>query len=236
MASVQHLQQIFLSDIGNDNKYQRFYTCTTGLGLLVGVIIQLSTMFANCMIVSYLQSNNNNNNDSIDNDESDDIVSTRNIVIFSFCWSTLTSILAFVVLGCIRRYLGIEHHRLRHHVYDNDQNTAIKCNFINEESESEIDENDNDDDDSNTSDGYTASLVQVEHRFVAGAMIGVCLSWAITDVLLGLKKEVIYSVLTLVIALVWCQFVLKWTLANEKSKQQKQLTRPIMDHSYIAVV
>jgi hypothetical protein len=51
-------------------------------------------------------------------------------------------------------------------------------------------------------------VLHMECRFVVGALVGVCLAWTMTDVLLGMRAQIVYSLVTLVVALVWCKIMM----------------------------
>ena len=51
-------------------------------------------------------------------------------------------------------------------------------------------------------------VLHMECRYVVGALIGVCTAWAATDVALGMTGQVIYSVVTLITALLWCRLMM----------------------------
>ncbi|CAB9502124.1 expressed unknown protein [Seminavis robusta] len=56
---------------------------------------------------------------------------------------------------------------------------------------------------------FIAGLIQkMEYYFAVGALIGVCMCWTITDIVLGMKAHIVHSLVTLVIALVWCRLVM----------------------------
>ena len=194
MSSLKQQHETLARDVADEHKFRRFYSITMVLGLMVGVVIQISTMGANFLVMSYYG----------DRSDNDAVYSTRNVI--SFCWSTFTSTIAFIMLGFIRGLLEVGYQRIRSH--DGDE------------------ESDDENDDENAD-----SLLQVEHRFVAGAMVGVCFSWAITDIVLGLNVQVLYSIITLALALIWCQIVLNWS-----SSSRRMNGKPQVDDSYIAVV
>jgi len=52
-------------------------------------------------------------------------------------------------------------------------------------------------------------VLHMECRFVVGALVGVCSAWAATDYVLGMSQQIVYSVVTLVVALLWCR-VMMW--------------------------
>ena len=51
-------------------------------------------------------------------------------------------------------------------------------------------------------------VLHVECRFVVGALVGVCSAWAFTDYMLGMAHQIVYSVATLAVSLLWCRFML----------------------------
>jgi hypothetical protein len=51
-------------------------------------------------------------------------------------------------------------------------------------------------------------VLHMECRFVVGALVGVCMAWTMTDLLLGMKAQILYSLLTLLIALFWCRVMM----------------------------
>ena len=58
---------------------------------------------------------------------------------------------------------------------------------------------------------FIARLIQhMEYHFAIGSLIGVCTSWTITDVIIGMKAHVAHSLVTLFVALVWCRLVLSF--------------------------
>jgi hypothetical protein len=51
-------------------------------------------------------------------------------------------------------------------------------------------------------------VLHMECRFVVGALVGVCLAWTMTDILLGMRAQIVYSLFTLVVALFWCKVMM----------------------------
>jgi hypothetical protein len=51
-------------------------------------------------------------------------------------------------------------------------------------------------------------VLHMECRYVIGALIGVCTAWAATDIALGMTGQVIYSVVTLIVSLLWCRVMM----------------------------
>lgn len=62
-------------------------------------------------------------------------------------------------------------------------------------------------------------ILHMECRFVVGALVGVCLAWTMTDMLLGMKAQILYSLATLFVALFWCQVMIK--CFSQEKKEQK---------------
>ena len=59
-------------------------------------------------------------------------------------------------------------------------------------------------------DAYDEMIIQLECRFIVGALIGVFSAWAATDVALGMSAQIVYSFATLVVALTWCRIMMWW--------------------------
>jgi hypothetical protein len=53
----------------------------------------------------------------------------------------------------------------------------------------------------------SAMIHKMESHFAVGALVGVCLAWTCTDVVLGLTAHVVQSVVTLAVALMWCRII-----------------------------
>ena len=72
-------------------------------------------------------------------------------------------------------------------------------------------------------------LLHVECYFVVGALVGVCSSWAFTDYMLGMPRQIVYSVVTLALSLLWCRFMM-WMFTpkvdNDASKPEKNAQVP----------
>jgi hypothetical protein len=52
-------------------------------------------------------------------------------------------------------------------------------------------------------------VLHMECRFVVGALVGVCMAWSATDIVLGMSGQIVYSLGTLAVALAWCK-VMMW--------------------------
>jgi hypothetical protein len=68
-------------------------------------------------------------------------------------------------------------------------------------------------------------ILHMECRFVVGALIGVCTAWALTDLILGLSVQIVYSFLTLGVALAWCKLMM-WCFSypEDDDEQNEQDT------------
>jgi hypothetical protein len=62
-------------------------------------------------------------------------------------------------------------------------------------------------------------ILHMECRFVVGALIGVCTAWALTDLILGLSVQIVYSFLTLGVALAWCKLMM-WCFTYPEEEEE----------------
>jgi hypothetical protein len=102
------------------------------------------------------------------------------IVVFSLLWSLCTSGMAVAVLIFLRKLVSTTYSALSGHKSENTDSGKI---------EDVIDE----------------MIAQVECRFIVGSLVGVCVAWSITDYLLGMREQIVYSIATLIVALIWCK-------------------------------
>ena len=65
-------------------------------------------------------------------------------------------------------------------------------------------------------------ILHMECRFVVGALVGVCLAWTMTDLLLGMKAQIMYSLVTLGVALFWCQIMIKCFVSSERKAERSE--------------
>jgi hypothetical protein len=65
-------------------------------------------------------------------------------------------------------------------------------------------------------------VLHMECRYVIGALIGVCTAWAATDVALGMTGQVVYSFITLVVALSWCRLMMWFFASPLKSRRNDE--------------
>ena len=66
--------------------------------------------------------------------------------------------------------------------------------------------------------GLLAGLILL----VVGALVGVCLAWTMTDLLLGMKAQIMYSLVTLGVALFWCQIMIKCFVSSERKTERSE--------------
>ena len=71
-------------------------------------------------------------------------------------------------------------------------------------------------------------ILNMECRYVVGALIGVCAAWAATDVALGMSGQVIYSVITLIVALTWCRVMMCFFGKSESEPKYNESSVEIM--------
>ena len=80
-----------------------------------------------------------------------------------------------------------------------------------------------------TGSDFDSVVMHMECRFVVGALIGVCSAWAATDYILGMSQQIVYSVGTLAVALVWCR-IMMWIFApaEEEERRTKEETPDVL--------
>lgn len=74
-------------------------------------------------------------------------------------------------------------------------------------------------------------ILHLECRFVVGALVGVCLAWTVTDVLLGMNIQIIFSLVTLAISLLWCKLMMHCFTKDETSlidEEEQQQVNPLL--------
>lgn len=180
----QHHQRLLIMPM-----FTKFKGCSLFLGLLVGFFIQFSTLGANFLLLTLW---------------GQDVINTskKEVIVFSLLWSFFTSFMAIVVLGFLRALVSMVF-RGSNPNKEHDDEKDKHSSQTQEQQEQEQEQHDNDE-------SILEELVlHMECRFVVGALIGVCFAWTMTDVLLGMKAQIIYSIMTLIIALLWCK-VMMW--------------------------
>ena len=57
---------------------------------------------------------------------------------------------------------------------------------------------------------------------MVGALIGVCMAWALTDMILGLSVQIVYSFVTLFVALGWCRLMMCCFACEDEALVQQE--------------
>jgi hypothetical protein len=62
-------------------------------------------------------------------------------------------------------------------------------------------------------------MLCIEYRFIVGDLVGVCMAWTMTDILLGMHEHILSPFVTLGVSLLFCQVVYKcFALPTERPK------------------
>jgi hypothetical protein len=101
----------------------------------------------------------------------------KSALIFSLLWSAVTSGMGILILLIARSLVKL---------------TYMGANAQKNESASAL---------------LQDALLQLEGGFAVGALVGVNVSWVMTDLILDLQVQYLHSVLTLALSLVWCRSV-----------------------------
>lgn len=197
------------------NTNDLLYLCklySVGLGLLVGCFIQFSSLGANFLLTVLFGTPAE--------------VPKSKIILFSLGWSFFTSSMGILILLLIVRSLvpiawttsmtsrqGAElwsHYSNKRKLSQQHQRSygGVKTVTLPEE-----------------------VLLYMECFFAVGALVGVCMAWTFTDILLGFHAHIIHSLVTMVAALAWCKVIaFCFGYDNMKvSKDQNNLTKPLLD-------
>jgi hypothetical protein len=102
----------------------------------------------------------------------------REVLWFSLGWSIFTSVLGVTILLLLRCIVAT--------AWAFTSETSIPCRGALDDS---------------------VMINKMESHFAVGALVGVCLAWTCTDLMLGLTVHVLQSALTLVAALIWCRVI-----------------------------
>jgi hypothetical protein len=108
--------------------------------------------------------------------------SRKEIVLFSLLWSFVTSAVAIVLLGLLKAMMTSFFRAMPTDTRSLNQTETI----------------------------HSAMLEALETMFVVGALFGVSLAWVVADVFLGMQAQIKFSIITLVLALLWCKVVLSY--------------------------
>ena len=118
--------------------------------------------------------------------------STGELVVLSLCWSACTSLMAILTLLSLRSVVTVALQsslKSKEEKHTGSRRTAVNTN------NNRILRN---------------AIVHLECRFVCGALMGVCLAWTVTDVLLGINVQIMFSLVTMTIAMVWCELTIRY--------------------------
>jgi len=104
------------------------------------------------------------------------------LVVFSLGWNLVTTCIALVVLTSLRRLVSaVFTAAMKHHSAE----TAEDHDDI-----------------------LAELLSYLEGRFAIGALVGICVSWNVTNMVLGMRPQVISSCIILAVACLWCKVTL----------------------------
>jgi hypothetical protein len=131
----------------------------------------------------------------------------EHIYAFSLAWSLMTAVMGIMILFFLRSLIVIYH--------DNNNQKSSSNTRRKNEREAEM------------------LRVHLEYSFAFGALAGVCVSWTITDLVLGLKVHAYHSMATLVIATVGKILVEMCTPADtinveDENNNSNALTEPLL--------
>jgi hypothetical protein len=100
------------------------------------------------------------------------------LVFFSLLWNLVTTCVALIMLMCLRQVIG--------------------CIFVDVVGRSK----------ENAEDILAELLSYLEGRFAVGALVGICVSWNITNFVLGMNPQIIQSGIIMAVACLWCRVTL----------------------------
>lgn len=176
-------------DMKNDNNIKSFQITCLILGFLIGFFIYLSTLGAEFVgIILWGRSL---------------LTKTQfQLLIFSLVWNTMTTTLAVLVMYMLRTLITSTTTILllstTRSTLDDDEEEAE------EEEDDDNDENEENNINNNNELFLQELLIIMESRFAIGALIGICIAWNISNVILGMKPQIISSCFILFIACLWC--------------------------------
>jgi hypothetical protein len=122
----------------------------------------------------------------------------EHVYAFSLAWSLMTALMGIMILFFLRSLIVIHN------------NNNKRANIRKNEREAEM------------------LRVHLEYSFAFGALAGVCVSWTITDLVLGLKVHAYHSMATLFIATVGKILVEVWCTPAENSFENDDLAKPLL--------
>lgn len=81
-------------------------------------------------------------------------------------------------------------------------------------------------------------IENIEQFFAVGSLVGVGCAWTITDILLGMESHIYHSLLTIIIALIWCKFAMKHSSDRQTADEEptNELSTPLVGKEVIITV
>merc|ERR1712151_87481 len=134
----------------------------------------------------------------------------REFVALSLLWCFATSIMGVLILLFLRGLVVLAFRATMtttNSILSNVADSSRKNNMAKEETQNFIDK----------------LIVTIECSFAISSLVGVCLSWTMTDIILDMKGHIFHSVITLIVALIWCKFVMKCCSKNHQENANKDL-------------
>jgi len=160
----------------------------------MGCLIQVSSLAAHYLLLHMYFGVNDGSHNENDNHNKKMVV-----VFISVFWDLLTSIMGVAVVPLVRRIVRL--------MWSAQQGRSPVM-----ASNDDLSEDEND------------FLFQFEAFFSMGALVGVNLSWVITDVILGLHSLIMKSFFTLGASLMWCLIVSPGVRARVAAKDENKKT------------
>ena len=125
-----------------------------------------------------------------------DVYYTQGFIGVSLVWCFITSIMGVSVLLFLRSLVV----------------TAFYATNSSRQDESTLEAKEN----------FMINVIEnIEQFFAVGSLVGVGCAWTVTDILLGMESHIYHSVLTIIIALVWCKFAMKRSSENQKASEEE---------------
>ena len=125
--------------------------------------------------------------------------SKTEIIVLSLVWSAFTSFMAILTLGFLRSVVTIVFQASLAPEHHGTPSTDALLEQV---------------------------ILHLECRFVVGALVGVCFAWTVTDVLLGMNLQIIFSVVTLAISLLWCKLMMHCFAKDDTTTTPCILSQP----------
>jgi hypothetical protein len=144
----------------NASVFSSFKKSALLLGVLIGVLIQLSTLGANYLVMTTTIWGGRGGADDDYRNKS----SNQDITMFTIIWSVFISALTIIILFFLRNIVSIAY-----------------LSVLKKSHQEMVEE----------------MILQMECHFVIGALIGICMAWALSDALIGLKTYCGYSIVIL---------------------------------------